>query len=171
MENTSKESKPRDSEVLYWPELHTCHLQRNIDPLMLDECGKTEFIKCILRHEGPRTPGQKEKKRVLFNENFVLYRILTLLGPLQTYEIKYLLEKLIPMLDENKSLSEVLNDLCTFSDVVGSPKRDDASIDILDFPSRPLLDETENDIPLAVETQQKITRGNTRKKGKRKNVQ
>ena len=160
MENTRKESDPKDPQIIYWPELHTCHLTRKIDPMMLDEGGRTELIGCILKDESPRSPGGTQKRRVIFDQNFVLYRVLTLLAPLEFYEIKFLLEQMMRKMESGKSISEVLNKLCLPPDAI-------------------FLDEVENDIPLVVNTEQSVVAAtleqpenslNTAKKGKRKNV-
>ena len=179
MENTRKESDLKDPQIIYWSELHTCHLTRKIDPLMLDEGGRTELINCILRNEGPRSPGGAQKRRVIFDQNFILYRVLTLLAPLQFYEAKFLLNEIIPRMVEGKSISEVLNELCLPPNAVDTPEEEDVSTDILDSTFAPFLDEIEDDIPLVVNTEQSVVAAtleqpgkssSTAKKGKKKNV-
>ena len=185
MKNTQKESDSIEPGITYWSELHTCHLSRKIDPLMLDEGGRTELIDCILSHEGPRSPGGQKTRRVVFDKNFVLYRIVALLAPLQWFEAKYLLEKLIPKLKEGKSISEILNDFCNPSNDVDIPEEEDVPISTLDSllelsSSHSILssilnevdddDDNGDDVPPIVDTKQSATRENVRKKGRKKNA-
>ena len=176
MENIRGQSNPKESQITYWSDLHTCHLNRKIESMMLDPGGRVLFIDCILKHESPRSPGGAQKRRVIFDQNFILYRIVTLLVPLESYEIKFLLEQIIPKLESGKSISEILNVFSLPPDAVDTSEEEGTSTDLLEDPTfASFLDEIEdefedeNDIPLVVDTKQSVVRVNVEKKGKRKN--
>ena len=181
MKNTGKESGSTEPGIVYWSQLHTCHLARKVDPLMLDKGGRVEIIKCILGHESPRGPGGMKKRRVVLDENFILYRVSALLAPLQWFEAKYLLEKIMSRLEEGKSIPELLNEFCNPPNDVDISEEEDASTGALDSLLElssshgvlmSILGETEDeddDIPPIDDTEQGAARENARKKGRKKN--
>lgn len=147
MENIRGQSNPKESQITYWADLHTCHLKRTIESMMLDPGGRVLFIDCILKHESPRSPGGAQKRRVIFDQNFILYRIVALLSPLETYEIKALLKQVISRMGKDKSISEVFNELCLPPNVTDTPEEEEVSADFLGDPTfASFLDEIDVEI-------------------------
>lgn len=165
MKDTENQSNSKEPEATHWNDLHTCHLNRKIQPMMLDPGGRVLLIDCILKHESPRSPGGAKKRRVIFDKNFILYRILTLVSVLEFYEIKFLLEELLNEMEAGKSKSQVYRKLCLPPHVVDTS--DDGLLEDPTF--APFLDEVEDDIPLVVDTKESVVRVNVGRKGKKKN--
>lgn len=174
MENIENQLSSKEPEVTYWTDLHTCHLNRKIESMMLDPGGRTLFINCILKHESPRSPGGAKKRRVIFDKNFILYRLLTLLSVLEFYEVKFLLKELLNEMEVSKNKSQIYAKLCLSPYAVDTSEEEGTSTDLLEDPIfasflDEIEDEVENDTPLVVDTEESVVRVNVGRKGKKKN--
>jgi hypothetical protein len=109
----NKKDKQLD-RTFYWSDLHENHLKRRIDRLMLDEGGREELVESLLREESPRSSiAIYENRRVVFDEDFIKYRILRLMSTLEWYEIRTILKSMVDEMKSSNSTQALVKRLMT----------------------------------------------------------